>query len=94
MRSLTGRYDNPIPTRFLAPEDCLKIPAQFKYYWLCFKQGFSLIASAVCTLYIVQLHMQRIRLWFTVEYAAEINRINHVHKYWMKYANMLADCIY
>ena len=22
--SLTGRYDNPIPTRFLAPIDCLK----------------------------------------------------------------------
>jgi hypothetical protein len=26
--SLAGRYDNPIPTRFLAPLDCLKIPAQ------------------------------------------------------------------
>jgi hypothetical protein len=26
--SLEGRYDNPIPTRFLAPKDCLKIPAQ------------------------------------------------------------------
>ncbi len=25
--SLVGRYDNPIPTRFLAPIDCLKIPA-------------------------------------------------------------------
>jgi hypothetical protein len=25
--SLTGRYDNPIPTRFLAPKYCLKIPA-------------------------------------------------------------------
>ncbi len=24
--SLTGRYDNPFPTRFLAPIDCLKIP--------------------------------------------------------------------
>jgi hypothetical protein len=27
MCSLAGRYDNPIPTRFLAPNDCLKIPA-------------------------------------------------------------------
>jgi hypothetical protein len=27
MYSLAGRYDNPIPTRFLAPIDCLKIPA-------------------------------------------------------------------
>ncbi len=26
--SLAGQYDNPIPTRFLAPIDCLKIPAQ------------------------------------------------------------------
>jgi hypothetical protein len=25
---LAGRYDNPIPTWFLAPTDCLKIPAQ------------------------------------------------------------------
>jgi hypothetical protein len=25
--TLAGRYDNPIPTRFLAPIDCLKIPA-------------------------------------------------------------------
>ncbi len=26
--SLAGRYANPIPTRFLVPVDCLKIPAQ------------------------------------------------------------------
>jgi hypothetical protein len=26
--SLAGRYDNAIPSRFLAPIDCLKIPAQ------------------------------------------------------------------
>jgi hypothetical protein len=26
--SLAGRYDNPIPTWFLAPVDCSKIPAQ------------------------------------------------------------------
>ncbi len=25
--SLAGRYNNPIPTRFPAPKDCLKIPA-------------------------------------------------------------------
>jgi hypothetical protein len=28
--SLAGRYDKPIPPRFLAPIDFLKIPAQFK----------------------------------------------------------------
>jgi hypothetical protein len=27
--SLAGRYDNPIPTRFLAPIDCSKILAQY-----------------------------------------------------------------
>jgi hypothetical protein len=26
--TLAGRYDNAIPTRFLTPIDCLKIPAQ------------------------------------------------------------------
>jgi hypothetical protein len=29
LSSLAGRYDNPIPTRFLAHIDCLKIPAQY-----------------------------------------------------------------
>jgi hypothetical protein len=28
IRALAGRYDNPIPTRFLALIDCSKIPAQ------------------------------------------------------------------
>ncbi len=28
---MPGRYDNPIPTRFLAPIDSLKIPAQIPY---------------------------------------------------------------
>jgi hypothetical protein len=27
--SLAGRYDNPIPPRFLAPIDFLKIPARY-----------------------------------------------------------------
>ncbi len=26
---MAGRYDNPIPTRFLAPIDCFKIPARY-----------------------------------------------------------------
>jgi hypothetical protein len=34
--SLAGRYDNPIPTWFLAPTDCLKIPALFSVYSLGF----------------------------------------------------------
>ena len=28
IRVLACRYDNPIPTQFLAPIDCFKIPAQ------------------------------------------------------------------
>jgi hypothetical protein len=30
--SLAGPYDNPIPNRFLAPIDCLKIPAQVSVF--------------------------------------------------------------
>jgi hypothetical protein len=30
--SLAGRYGNPISTRFLAPIDCLKIPALLSLY--------------------------------------------------------------
>jgi hypothetical protein len=33
--SLAGRYDNPIPTRFQAPIDCLKIPAQYDMKYVC-----------------------------------------------------------
>ncbi len=28
LHRLASRYDNPLPTRFLAPKDCSKIPAQ------------------------------------------------------------------
>jgi hypothetical protein len=31
--SKAGRYDNPIPTRFLTPIDCLKLPAQSFAGW-------------------------------------------------------------
>jgi hypothetical protein len=30
--SLAGRYDIPIPPRFLAPKDCLKIPAPDEFF--------------------------------------------------------------
>jgi hypothetical protein len=30
LSSLAGPYDNPIPTRFLAPKDCSKTPALFQ----------------------------------------------------------------
>jgi hypothetical protein len=39
--SLEGRYDNPIPTRFLVPIDCLKIPALLYKY----KGGEGVITS-------------------------------------------------
>ncbi len=32
--SLAGRYNKPIPTRFLAHIDCLKIPAQHRLHRL------------------------------------------------------------
>jgi hypothetical protein len=42
--ALTGRYDNPVPTRFLAPIGCLKIPAQFQF-WVWFINCFFFIFS-------------------------------------------------
>jgi hypothetical protein len=30
--SMAGRYDNPIPIRFLAPTDCSKIPSIGQFY--------------------------------------------------------------
>jgi hypothetical protein len=41
MCCLAGRYDNPIPARFLAPIDCLKIPAL--YYCISTGQALSLL---------------------------------------------------
>jgi hypothetical protein len=35
IRALAGRYNNPIPTRFLAPIDCFKIPAQELFSCIC-----------------------------------------------------------
>ncbi len=43
--SLAGRYDNPIPTRFLIPMDCLKIPAQI--YILFLIPDFSMLGGCV-----------------------------------------------
>ncbi len=37
--SLAGRYDNPIPTRFLAPIDYLKIPALYVQYMYILKDN-------------------------------------------------------
>ncbi len=47
---LAGRYDDPIPTGFLASIDCLKIPALFSTGTLLFsfsprKKGNSLVSS-------------------------------------------------
>jgi hypothetical protein len=41
--SLAGRYDNPIPSRCLAPIEFLKIPALHSVY--------SVVETIVCTLY-------------------------------------------
>ncbi len=38
--SMAGLYFNPIPTRFLAPIDCLKIPAQVSYKKNCVQMPY------------------------------------------------------
>jgi hypothetical protein len=41
---MAGRYDNPIPTRFLALIDCLKIPAQFSFFLMALYVHYSIIS--------------------------------------------------
>ena len=45
--SLAGRYDNPLPTRFLAPIDCSKIPAQCSLQRLEHIQGVELMQGLI-----------------------------------------------
>jgi hypothetical protein len=51
--SLAGRYDNPIPPRFLAPIDSLKIPAQVQTGKVCKQNAIQLrsqqILNPCCT---------------------------------------------
>ncbi len=48
--SLAGQYDNPIPTRFLAPIDCYKIPAHYRREYGC-KTGSPSFWEPVCPSY-------------------------------------------
>ncbi len=57
--SLAGRYDNPIPTRFLAPIYCLKIPAQNLNLP---KDGIPVAGSSSTGVMLYNLHLpQRLR---------------------------------
>jgi hypothetical protein len=48
LSSLAGRYDNPIPTRYLAPIDCSKIPAQKNHLLKEFGFTSTCIISGAC----------------------------------------------
>ncbi len=66
--SLAGRYDNPIPTRFLAPIDCLKIPAlviSSPVFFLAARRPASNISTK--TRYIVK----NILLWTLLRWAQQ-----------------------
>ncbi len=43
--SMAGRYTNPNPTRFLAPIDCLKIPALYCTLSLCQSREYRVISQ-------------------------------------------------
>ncbi len=59
--SLAGRYDNPIPLRFLAPIDTLKIPAQrfifsqIYYFSPEGKYGFVLIFPQLIDIFLLNI---------------------------------------
>jgi hypothetical protein len=50
IRILAGRYDNPLPTRFLAPIDCSKIPAQCTLQSLELIKGLELMQGLIILL--------------------------------------------
>ena len=50
MCSLAGRYDNPIPTRFQASIDCLKIPALISDYTILYSIVIMELYSATLAL--------------------------------------------
>ncbi len=46
LSSLAGRYDNPIPTLFIAPINCLKIPAREIYSFESIRGQFRALFSS------------------------------------------------
>jgi hypothetical protein len=59
--SLAGRYDNPIPTRFLAPIDCSKIRAlhltsKARHFMSLSTHRKKIIPATVVILFVVSLH--------------------------------------
>ncbi len=65
--SLAGRYDNPIPIRFLAPIDCSRIPAQHSCHitfsvHLCFESTVTTLHQQNATAY--RGHRQNKRIVF------------------------------
>ncbi len=44
--SLAGQYDNPIPTQFLAPIDCLKIPARITERNIYITESFTVLCKS------------------------------------------------
>jgi hypothetical protein len=51
LHSLADRYDNPFPTRFLAPIDCLKIPAQMSNDFLYLLLLKSVACNSIISLF-------------------------------------------
>ncbi len=66
--SLAGRYDNPIPNRFLAPIDCLKIPALIRQTFFSVLYGIEPHSLHFPRLYSTERLLQRL-IWtrYTVD---------------------------
>ncbi len=58
--SLVGRYDNPIPTRFLVPNNCSKVPAQ--YYEILSRSWVFLIVKKKRSLRIRKSNTERVTI--------------------------------
>ncbi len=79
--SLAGRYDNPISTRFIAPIDCLKIPAQ-----ICqFKNGGGERITKFCSLVVLSGREKAQAFRPNVNPGSPLSKKSHpsVLKYWL-----------
>jgi hypothetical protein len=81
--SLAGRYDNPIPTLFLAPIDCLKIPAQLlraclRHQWLRKAWQMDADDSKALRMLIVIWPCRKQAAWEQADAAPRVNQVGDV----------------
>jgi len=76
--SLAGRYDNPIPPRYLAPIDTLKIQAlgtRYLQYGTFRHRDIKLVLEMYCTFFFFSLHSIIVNFFLAMKTFKEDNKI-------------------